>query len=312
VPQSHLDGTSMLYALEDADAPERHETQYFEMLSSRAIYHQGWKAVTFHPLGAMYEDGLDPDASFDDDVWELYHVAVDVSETEDLASKEPDRLQAMIDLWWEEARRNDVLPLDNRPLNAILNPRPRRRGSRDRYVYRAHGAPVPEANAVHLPNRAHVITADVDIPPDRTAAGILLAMGSALGGFAFYLLDGKVRYVHNLYGKERHVVASDAALAPGPHELVYEFTKTTGLAGHGELRVDGTVVGAADIPLFTPMQFSNTGGGMTCGYELGPAVGDDYVAPFRCNATIHRVVVDVEGAHERDPMAVFQALMAEQ
>jgi hypothetical protein len=93
---------------------------------------------------------------------------------------------------------------------------------------------------------------------------------------------------------------------------VYEFTKTTGLAGRGELRVDGTVVGAADIPLFTPMQFSNTGGGMTCGYELGPAVGDDYVAPFRCNATIHRVVVEVAGAHERDPMAVFQALMAEQ
>ena len=108
------------------------------------------------------------------------------------------------------------------------------------------------------------------------------------------------------------MVASDTALPPGPHRLVYEFTKTTGLAGHGELRVDGAVVGAADIPLFTPMQFSNTGGGMTCGYELGPSVGDDYVAPFRCNATIHRVTVDVEGEHERDPMAVFRVIMSEQ
>jgi arylsulfatase len=312
IAQSHIDGTSMLYALQDAAAPEQHETQYFEMLSSRAIYHKGWKAVTFHALGAMYDDGLDPNAPFDDDVWELYHVAEDVSETEDLAAKEPDRLDAMVDLWWEEARRNEVLPLDNRPLNAILNPRPRRRGARERYVYRAHGAPVPEANAVHLPNRAHTITAEVDIPPGRTANGILLTMGSALGGFAFYLLDGRVRYVHNLYGKERHVVGSDEVLAPGAHQLAYEYTKTTGLSGHGELRVDGRVVGGADIPTFTPMQFSNTGGGMTCGYELGPSVGDDYVAPFRCNVPIHRVIVDVVGEHERDPMAVFQALMSEQ
>ena len=153
---------------------------------------------------------------------------------------------------------------------------------------------------------------DVEIPADRTAEGILLAMGSSLGGFALYLLDGKLRYVHNLYGKERHVVGSDVALTAGPHQLVYEFTKTTGLAGHGELRVDGTVVGAGDIPTFTPMQFSHTGGGMTCGYEVGPSVGDDYVAPFRCNATIRRVVVEVEGAHERDPMAVFRQMMAEQ
>ena len=282
------------------------------MLGSRAIYHRGWKAVTFHALGNMYDDGLDANAPFDDDVWELYHVANDLSETEDLAEKEPARLADMIELWWQEARRNDVLPLDNSPLNAILNPRPRRRGARNRYVYRAHGAPVPEANAVHLPNRAHTISADVEIPADATAEGILLAMGSSLGGFAFYLRDGQARYVHNLYGKERHVVASDVTLAPGPHRVEYEYTKTTGLAGHGELRVDGAVVGAADIPTFTPMQFSNTGGGMTCGYELGPSVGDDYVAPFRCNATIHRVVVEVEGAHERDPVAVFRQLMSEQ
>src|SRR5262249_3052268 len=159
----------------------------------------------------------------------------------DLAAKEPERLQEMVELWWEQARRNDVLPLDNRPLNAILNPRPRRRGARQRYVYRAHGAPVPEAAAGHLPNRAHPTPAAVDIPASATAEGVLLAMGSALGGFSLYLLDGRLRYVHNLYGKERHVVASEEVLAPGPHQLVYEYAKTTGLAGHGELRVDGRV-----------------------------------------------------------------------
>jgi arylsulfatase A-like enzyme len=312
VAQTPIDGTSFVYAIGAGDAAERHATQYFEMLGSRAIYHDGWKAVTFHALGDMYGDGLDADAPFDDDVWELYHVAEDLSETNDLAAKEPERLAEMIDRWWEEARRNDVLPLDNRPLHAILNPRPRRRGTRHRYVYRAHGAPVPETSAVHLPNRPHTITADVDIPDGAHAEGILLAVGSTLGGFAFYLHQGRLRYVHNLYGYERHVIGSDEVIAPGEHALSYEFTKTKGFAGIGHLRIDGRSVGEGEIPWFTPMQFSNTGGGLTCGYEVGPAVGDDYTAPFRCNIPIRRVVVDVSGDHDRDPMAVFQALMSEQ
>ncbi len=312
VPQSSVDGTSFGYALADAAAPGRHDTQYFEMLGSRAIYSQGWKAVTFHALGNMYDDGLDANAPFDDDVWELYDVAHDLSETEDLAAKEPQRLRAMIELWWQEARRNDVLPLDNRPLEAILHPRPRRRGSRRRYEYRPFGAPVPEASAVHLPNREHTITAYVDVGADGVAEGVLLAMGSALGGFAFYLREGKLRYVHNLYSKERHVIGSDEVIAPGLHELAYSYSKTKGLSGTGTLAVDNRVVGEGEIPLFTPMSFSGTGGGLTCGYEMGPPIGDDYIAPFRCTATIRRVVVEVSGEHERDPMAVFQAIMSEQ
>jgi arylsulfatase len=312
IAQSQVDGTSFLYALGNADAPEQHTTQYFEMLGSRAIYHEGWKAVTFHALGNMYDDGLDADAPFDDDVWELYNVANDLSESIDLAAREPGRLAEMVDLWWAEARRNDVLPLDNRPLNAILNPRPRRRGSRSRYVYRPFGAPVPEPSAVHVPNREHTITAEVEIGTDAVAEGVLLAFGSVLGGFSLYLLDGRLRYVHNLYSKERHVIGSDEVIAPGPHELSYSFTKTKGFAGTGTLRVDGRVVGEAEIPHFTPMSFSGTGGGLTCGYEVGPAVGHDYIAPFRCSITIRRVVVDVAGEHERDPMAVFQAIMSEQ
>ena len=176
------------------------------------------------------------------------------------------------------------MPLDNRPLNAILNPRPRRRGARHRYVYKPFGAPVPEPSAVHVPNREHTITAEVEIGGDAVAEGILLAMGSALGGFSLYLRDGRLRYVHNLYAKERHVVSSDEVIAPGAHELAFSFKKTKGFAGTGTLRVDGRVVGEGEIPHFTPMAFTATGGGLTCGYEVGPAVGDDYVAPFRCNA----------------------------
>ncbi|MDQ1510314.1 MAG: hypothetical protein QOG50_2158, partial [Actinomycetota bacterium] len=110
VSQSPIDGASFAYAFTDAHAPGRHDTQYFEMLGSRAIYHRGWKAVTFHALGNMYDDGLDANAPFDDDVWELYNVGNDLSETEDLAEKEPQRLADLIELWWHEARRNDVLP----------------------------------------------------------------------------------------------------------------------------------------------------------------------------------------------------------
>jgi arylsulfatase len=179
-------------------------------------------------------------------------------------------------------------------------------------VYKPFGAPVPESSAVHVPNREHTITAEVEIAGDMVAEGILLAVGSSLGGFSLYLRDGRLRYVHNLYAKERHLVESSEQIEPGAHRLAFSFTKTKGFAGTGRLLVDGRVVGEAEIPHFTPMSFTATGGGLTCGYEMGPAVGEDYAAPFRCNATIRRVIVEVSGDHERDPMAVFRAIMAEQ
>ncbi len=116
VEQSPLDSISLAYLLDERGAgqPGRHVTQHFEMFGSRAIYHDGWKAVTFHPVGPIYPDGLNPNAPFDDDVWELYHVAEDLSETNDLADQHRKRLAEMIDLWWDEAERNQVLPLDNR------------------------------------------------------------------------------------------------------------------------------------------------------------------------------------------------------
>ena len=129
VAQSSIDGVSFGYLLpaDGTDRAERHETQYFEMFGSRAIYHRGWKAVTFHPVGPLYDD-QDPNASFDDDVWELYHVAEDLSECHDLAAERPELLAELVELWWQEARRNQVLPLDNRVLWALVNPKPDHRG----------------------------------------------------------------------------------------------------------------------------------------------------------------------------------------
>src|SRR5580704_1811096 len=108
-------------------APGPRSTQYFEMFGSRALYHEGWKAVTFKPFGPLYDDGINWNAPFDEDRWELYHVAVDPAEIHDLAALHPDRLADMIERWWDEARRNQVLPLDNRVLHTLVHPKPDRR-----------------------------------------------------------------------------------------------------------------------------------------------------------------------------------------
>jgi arylsulfatase len=312
IEQSRVDGASFAPVLRDASAPETRDTQHFEMLGSRGIYHRGWKAVTFHPLGAMYDDGLDPDSPFDDDVWELYDVVADPSETNDVATSEPELLASMVDLWWDEAAQNDVLPLDNRPLFAILNPRPTSRQQRTTYVYYPNGAPVPEAVAVNVRNRSHAISTKITVPPGVVPEGTLLALGSVLGGFTFQLIGGRLRYVHNLYGASRDVVDSEGVLPPGEHRVAFVFSKTAEFTGRGELLVDGQIVGSGDIPHFTPMTFSYTGGGLTCGYEVGPAIGDGYEAPFRANVDLDPVVVDVSGAPHRDPEAEYDAIMSEQ
>ncbi|HET9729230.1 MAG TPA: arylsulfatase [Acidimicrobiia bacterium] len=310
--QSHLDGASFAAMLDNADAQPHRLTQHFEMLGSRALYHDGWKAVTFHSLGDMYGDGLDPDAPFDEDVWELYHVADDQSETVDLAADDPDRVKQLVELWWEEAQRNDVLPLNNRPLDAILHPREAVQQERPSYVYYPHTAPVPEHAAVNVRNRTHTITAYIDVPVGCVPHGVLLAIGSVLGGFSLYLRDGRLCYVHNLAGGHRDRLVADEPLMSGRHECTFAFTKTATIAGTCELRVDGKVVASGKIDHFTPMAFSYTGGGLTCGYEVGPAVGDDYTAPFPTNVTIDRVVVQLSGEPYIDAISEFMGIMAEQ
>jgi arylsulfatase A-like enzyme len=314
VAQSHLDGVSFAPLLgPGGDAlPGPHVTQHFEMLGSRAIYHDGWKAVTFHPVGPIYNDGLNPNASFDDDVWELYHVAEDLSESRDLAAEEPERLASMIALWWEEAGRNDVLPLDNRPLWALLNKPPDTRRDRSVFRYFQGGAPVPESVAVLIQNRPHEVRADVVIRDGVVPHGVVLALGSALGGWSLHFLNGHLRYVHNLYGKTRHVLISPAPVGPGAHRVAFAFTKDEGLGGPARLLVDGEVVVEGVIDRFTPSAFNGTGVGLTCGYEWGPAVGEGYEAPFTFNGTIARAEVEVTGPVVRDPIAEIAAILAEQ
>ena len=199
-----------------AGAPAHRDTQYFEMFGSRAIYHDGWKAVTFKPIGPLYDDGLNWNAPFGEDRWELYHVAEDPTELHDLADAEPDRLAEMIERWWAEARRNQVLPLDNRILHTLVNPKPDRRAPRLSTTYYPGTSPVPETVAANMKNRGHTIEVDVTVPEGPPAEGVLLAQGSALGGFSLHLHEGRPRYLHNLYGKELYVLLGERPLGAGP------------------------------------------------------------------------------------------------
>ena len=170
------------------------------MLGSRAIYHDGWKAVTYHPVGPVYDDGLRSNAPWDDDVWELYHVAEDVSEADDLAAEFPEKVAELVELWWDEARRNDVLPLDNRVLEAIAHKHDRRKPQDDLPLLPGRCAG-PEWVAVDVRNRSHMISVTVDVPDGVVPHGTLLALGCVLGGWSLHVLEGRLRYVHNLHGR---------------------------------------------------------------------------------------------------------------
>ena len=313
VEQSPIDGIGFAYLLRPGAeaAPGRHQTQYFEMFGSRAIYHQGWKAVTFHPVGPLYDD-QDPNAPFDDDAWELFDVERDPSETRDLAADQPGVVAELVRLWWQEAERNQVLPLDNRVLWALVHPKPDPRRPRSAYRYFPGAAQVPEQVAVNVRNRSHALIVDLVAGEPGTCDGVLLALGTALGGWSLHILGGRLRYVHNLYGKERHVIETAEPIPPGVHRVEFEFRKDEGLGGTAMLRRDGREVGRGTIPRFTPSSFTGTGIGLTCGYEWGPAIGEGYAAPFPFAGTIRNALVETRGPVVRDPLAELAAILSDQ
>ena len=185
---------------------------------------------------------------------------------------------------------------------------------RDRYVFWPHGAPIPENVTVNVRNRNHTITADVEVPE-----GVVRRGGAARDGdgarrlVAARASTGRLRYVHNFVGKERYTVTSDVVVPPGRARAAASRSTSRGdFSGVGRLLVDGAVVGEGEIATTTPVRYSISGAGLTCGWEQGPPVGEGYAAPFRFTGTLHRVVVEVDGEGHRDPEAEFEAIMAEQ
>ena len=313
VAQTAVDGVSFGYLLGAGGerAAERHTTQYFEMFGSPGHLPKRLEGGDVPPgRAAVRRPG--PERAVRGGVWELYHVAEDLSETRDLAAQRPELLAELIDLWWAEAERNQVLPLDNRVLWALVHPKPDHRPTREVFRYFPGAAQVPESVAVNVRNRSHALIVDVTIPESGPADGVLLALGSALGGWSLHILGGRARYVHNLYGKERHTVESAAPVPPGEHRIEFAFTKDEGLGGTGVLSCDGQETGRGAIPRFTPSGFNGVGAGLTCGYEWGPAIGTGYTAPFPFRGTIRSARVETRGPVVRDPLAELEAILSEQ
>jgi len=295
VVQRPLDGASFAATFADPDAPTR-GTQYFEMFGCRALYHDGWKAVVYHPIQV-------DEPPLEEDRWELYDLAADPSETDDLAAREPERLAAMVERWWAEAEANQVLPLDNRPFSEFVLGRPPGLPARDRYVYRPGTSMVHEAVAVNIRNRDHRIVAEIDVRDGDLVEGVLLAQGSVFGGWSFHVVDGRLAFVHNNSGLHVARVEAPVGLGPGAHRLELRYAKTAEHAGDVALLVDGEVVGEGPVRHGTMNRFSITGNGLTCGRAEGIPPCDDYRAPFRFTAGLRRVVVEVDGEPWLDPEA---------
>jgi arylsulfatase len=300
VAQEPLAGRSFASTLANPEAPAVRETQYFEQFASRAVYHRGWKAVAYHSMGIQYRPEDDPRRPFADDEWELYHVDEDFSESRDLARENPAKLRELQDLWWAEAGKYSVLPLQ--ALRSFARDRPTAIRPRERYVLRPGTAPVPEEAAPDVKLRPHSIVATVEVPSDG-AEGVLLAQGGRFGGYSLYVQDGALRYTYNFAGLEQTTVVSPRPLGAGRHVLGAAVAPTSGTAARVELMIGSERVAAAEIPRTMPFRFALVGAGLTCGYDDGAPVSDSYAAPFSFTGTLHGVVVDVGGTPVVDLVA---------
>jgi arylsulfatase A-like enzyme len=308
--QSSFDGISMRYSFDDGDAPGRRSTQFYSMLGSRAIWHEGWKAVTTHPTISGW-------SHFNADTWELYHVETDPSELHNVADSNPDKLRELINLWFSEAGRNQAFPLDDRSAVEIFNtPRPQLTSPRARYTYFPDVAGVPEAQSVNIRNRNYIIGAVVDIPAPG-AAGVLFAQGSHFGGHALYIKDDRLSYVYNFVGLEEQLIVADESVPSGKNMILSaSFVKdgedppgvSTGLLSlfHGDEKV-----GEARIKT-QPGAFGLSGTDLVVGRSIS-AITDDYPGDrpwVFTGGTIHTVAVDVSGEPYVDLERAAAAMIA--
>ena len=309
--QSRIDGVSMRYSISDPSAPSARRTQFYSMLGSRGIWHDGWKAVTTHPTLSGW-------SHFNDDTWELYHVDTDRAELHDLAAEHPDRLRELVNLWFAEAGDNGAFPLDDRSApEIILTPRPQLASARSRYTYYPDSAEVPENQAVNVRNRSFSIAAVVDLPAPG-ASGVLFAQGARFGGHALYVKDNRLHYVNNFVGLMEQKIDATEDLPVGENVILSaSFDKdgedpphvSTGKLSlyHGDRKV-----GEARIKT-QPGMFSVAGEGLCVGRDSGAPVTDDYAGNHGgqfIGGTIKRVAVDVSGDPYVDLEHEAQALLA--
>jgi arylsulfatase A-like enzyme len=326
VTQSPLEGFSLKSSFDAANAPSLHVTQYFEMFGHRSLYHDGWRAVCPWPGPSFTESGLTFGAPIDYDKlieldakgWELYNLREDFAETNNLAEQERARLIAMIGMWYVEAGKYNVLPIDSRGVQRLAEERPQIAADRKQYIYYAGTQGVPSNAAPRLVNVPHSVSVHANVPKGG-ADGALFSMGGVDGGFVFYVQGGKLIYGYNYVADQRFKVQSDQAIPEGDHIFSFEF-KPTGAADIGKGRgvpatitlfVDGAPVGRGDLPVTIPLSLGLSAG-VCVGADAGSPVMTDYIAPFPFTGTVKKALVDVTGEAVEDKAAKMRMYLARQ
>jgi arylsulfatase A-like enzyme len=298
VMQKPYEGVSMAYSFDDAQAADRHQTQYFEMMVNRGIYHKGWTAVTRHSIPWMPIQM----PAYDDDVWELY-APDDWTQAHNLAKEMPEKLHELQRLFLIEAVKYNVLPLDDRiaeRFNTDIAGRPVLIQGKSQLLFSGMGR-LGENVVLNLKNKSHAVTAEV-VLPDGEANGVIVAQGGGFGGWSLYVKGGRLKYCYNLLGIQRFYTEASSTLPAGKHQVRMEFIYDGGGLGKGgsvNLYLDGNPIGEGRVDLTQPLALSMDET-LDVGREGGSIVAEDYTArTSKFNGGINWVQLD-QGADDYD------------
>lgn len=294
IQQKPIEGASFAYAFDDADAPGPRKIQYFELGCNRGLYHDGWmaSAPSFVPWDPNRQE-WDPDKA----VWELYNIDEDFSQANDLAAQHPGKLRELQDLWWVEAAKYSVLPLDWRGtvrMNAELMGRPSLIGHRRSMTYYPGVVGLPDAASPPMCNKSWTITAQIDVPASN-ANGMIITHGGLEGGYGLYLRDGRPSFVYNFLSIDRPTFTATEPLPAGKTTLVVDFKYDGGGMGKGgtfTVSANGKHVAGGRVERTIPIQFS-LGEGLDIGKDIGSPIDFTYPLPFAFTGTIDHVTIDL-------------------
>lgn len=294
VTQKPIEGYSFLESITNAEAKPTRTTQYFELALNRGIYHQGWmaSAPSFAPWNPNRSE-FDPDKQ----TWELYNIEEDFSQANDLAAQNPAKLRELQDLWWAEAAKYNVLPLDWRGtvrFNAEAMGRPTLMGHRKIMTYYPGTTGLPDAASPNMTNKSWTVTADFEVSGKQS--GMIVTHGGLEGGYGIYLRDGKPVFVYNFLAAERFTFASKEALPSGKVKLVVDFVYDGGGLGKGgtvTMTANGKRVAAGRLEKTIPIQFSICEG-LDVGTDVGSAVDFTYKLPFTYPGKIEKITVELK------------------
>ncbi len=298
IAQKPMDGFSMAYTFdkEGANKPSNHRTQYFEMLGNRGIYHDGWIASTVPENPPwLLTTTLNPDVA-NTGKWELYDLTQDWTQDHNLADSHPDKLRELKELFFVEAAKYQVLPLDNSLSQRLLTPRPSLTAGRTEFTFLGTLPGIPHGDAPSILNKSYTFTAEVEIP-QQGAEGMLLTQGGRFGGYGLYLLKGKPVFVYNLLGLKRIRWEGATALTPGKHTIAFDFKYDgggLGKGGVGVLSVDGQEVAKNRMEHTIPFifQWDET---FDIGLDTGTPVDDkDYQVPFYFTGKLNKLMVNLK------------------